>query len=256
MIIEYHRPATLPEALQLIGRDTPNTLPLAGGTLLNLKNDTPLHVVDIQDLGLNRIEKRGDELLVGAAVTLQQLLEHPETPESIRAACKKENSYNLRVMATLGGCIAAGGGRSGLLAVLMSSGAKVDLAPGNVHADLNDLMPRRKNMLQKKLITSVEIPLDVQTAAMSIQKTKSDLPIAGVSLSKNRAGMIKAVVFGCGATPVVAGDHTTAGELTEAVRQAFLNSDDVNASAAYRMDQAGVMVKRCLAKLNGEVQSW
>ena len=37
MITEYHRPSTLESAIELLGRKTPETVPLAGGTLLNQK---------------------------------------------------------------------------------------------------------------------------------------------------------------------------------------------------------------------------
>ena len=39
MIIEYHRPETIDEALDLLARSQPATVPLGGGTVLNQPMD-------------------------------------------------------------------------------------------------------------------------------------------------------------------------------------------------------------------------
>lgn len=72
MITEYFRPQTLDEDLTLLAQ--PNAVPLGGGTLLSgLKTDS-VKVVDLQALGLNTLTRKGNELEIGATVTLQQSL--------------------------------------------------------------------------------------------------------------------------------------------------------------------------------------
>ena len=63
-IIEYHRPQTLEDALELLQRIEPVTVPLAGGTNLNSpasasgqSSASALAVVDLQSLGLNTVER-------------------------------------------------------------------------------------------------------------------------------------------------------------------------------------------------------
>ena len=55
MIIAYHRPQTLDEALTLLSR--PNTFPLGGGTLLSHSKADSVEVIDLQALGLNSLRK-------------------------------------------------------------------------------------------------------------------------------------------------------------------------------------------------------
>ena len=80
MITAYHRPKTLDEALTLLAK--PNTLPLGGGTLLSKPTTDPVEAVDLQALGLDSINKNGQNLELGATLTLQSLLESEHCPGS------------------------------------------------------------------------------------------------------------------------------------------------------------------------------
>jgi CO/xanthine dehydrogenase FAD-binding subunit len=73
MITAYHRPKTLDEALTLLTQ--PNRTPLGGGTLLSRPGTDPVEAVDLQSLSLDSIKKSGNNIEIGATVTLQQLLE-------------------------------------------------------------------------------------------------------------------------------------------------------------------------------------
>ena len=55
MIIEYYRPQSLEEALELLARPGLTTVPLGGGTVVNQPSPEPVAVVDLQALGLNMI---------------------------------------------------------------------------------------------------------------------------------------------------------------------------------------------------------
>ena len=74
MIIEYHRPETLQDALALLARSEPVTLPLAGGTALDHSSAQQLVVVDLQALKLDAIRSRRNFLDLGAMVKLQSLM--------------------------------------------------------------------------------------------------------------------------------------------------------------------------------------
>ncbi len=58
MIVEYHRPETVEEALQLLNRQQPETLPLAGGSVINQPSTRKIAVVDLQALGLNDLREQ------------------------------------------------------------------------------------------------------------------------------------------------------------------------------------------------------
>ena len=79
MITAYHRPKTLDEALTLLTQ--PNRTPLGGGTLLSRPTTDPVEAVDLQAINLDSIKKSGNNLEIGATVTLQQLLESEHCPD-------------------------------------------------------------------------------------------------------------------------------------------------------------------------------
>src|SRR5512135_1045796 len=121
MITAYHRPKTLDEALTLLAQ--PNVVPLGGGTLLAHPTSDSVEAVDLQALGLDTVKKQGNNLEIGATVTLQQLLESDSCPEASKAALKLEAPLNLRNAATVAGMLVAGDGRSTFAAVLLAADA-------------------------------------------------------------------------------------------------------------------------------------
>jgi carbon-monoxide dehydrogenase medium subunit len=75
---EYHAPATMGEAFALLDAGPGETAVLAGGTWL-VPNMTcalqqPAIVLDAKRLGLNRISEDGEDIVVGALATYQDIL--------------------------------------------------------------------------------------------------------------------------------------------------------------------------------------
>ncbi len=144
MIIAYHRPQTLDEALKLLSR--PNTFPLGGGTLLSHRQSDSVEVVDLQALGLNSIKKSGSSLEIGATATLQQLLEDVNCPDALKSALKLDAPLNLRNAATVAGTIVSCDGRSTFFTALLALDAKLAIIkskPETVNlGDFISLRPR------------------------------------------------------------------------------------------------------------------
>src|SRR5687767_11404860 len=162
MITTYHRPKTLDEALTLLAQ--PNILPLGGGTILAARRPTtdPIEVVDLQSLGLDSVNKKGNELQLGATVTLQQLLESEDYPEALKSAIKLEAPLNLRNSATVAGTLVSCDGRSTFVSGLLALDAKLEQAKLDNSkiqsrvSNIGDFLPLRN--LEGWLITSVIIP--------------------------------------------------------------------------------------------------
>jgi xanthine dehydrogenase YagS FAD-binding subunit len=76
----YERATTPAQAAAAVAR-TLGAKFIAGGTnlldLMKLQIEVPQHLVDVQDLGFDRIEKTGDGLRIGALVTNTTLAAHP-----------------------------------------------------------------------------------------------------------------------------------------------------------------------------------
>ena len=154
MITAYHRPKTMEEALSLLGRTSPHTVPLGGGTLLSHGQPDAVEVVDLQALGLDHISEQGNILEIGAAATLQSLLEHASCPEALRKPLKLEAPLNLRNSATVGGTLVTCDGRSTFTTALLALDAKLSIlrlgAPAGTASKASRSKPRRFSPLASR----------------------------------------------------------------------------------------------------------
>jgi len=168
MIEQFHRPATIREAIALKKRFESRAIFLAGGTYLNshacarcpehgislagLGHDRserqqgavvtrslcsspcalrPEHVISLAGLGLDRIVMKQGVVNIGPLCTLQRLIDERKVPAGLRAAAAQLVSRNVREMATLGGHLASNPSYSDLIPMLIALDAKLGLSrPG------------------------------------------------------------------------------------------------------------------------------
>ena len=252
MITAYHRPKTLDEALTLLAQ--PNRTPLGGGTLLSRSSTDPVEAVDLQAVGLNAVKKSGNNLEIGATVSLQQLLESEHCPATWKIAIKLEAPLNLRNAATIAGTIVACDGRSTSVSVLLALDAKLELTKlddskiQSRTSNLGDFLPLRD--LQGWLITSIAIPLNTKLAFDYVSRTPADKPIVCAALAQWNSGRTRLVLGGYGKSPLLAMDGTEAEGVEAAARNAFHEATDEYGSAEYRMDVAATLAKRCLENMS------
>ena len=248
MITAYHRPKTLDEALTLLAH--PNRTPLGGGTLLSKPGTDPVEAVDLQSLSLDSVKKSGNNLEIGATVTLQQLLESEHCPEPMKYALKLEAPLNLRNAATVAGTVVTCDGRSTFASVLLALDAKLEqtkLDHSKIESrtsNLGDFLPLRD--LQGSLITSITVPLNANLAFDYVSRTPADKPIVCAALTQWNSGRTRLVLGGHGKSPLLAMDGTEAEGVEVAARNAFHEATDEWASAEYRMHAAATLAKRCL----------
>jgi CO/xanthine dehydrogenase FAD-binding subunit len=244
MIAKYHRPQTLDEALALLSQ--PNTFPLGGGTLLSHPKTDSVEVVDLQALGLNSLKKSGNNLEIGATVTLQQLLEDVNCPDALKSALKLEAPLNLRNAATVAGAVVSCDGRSTFVTSLLALDAKLTIFnPKSEITNIGDILPLRS----RGLITSISIPLNVKFAFDYVSRTPADKPIVCVALAQWNSGRTRLTVGGYGKAPKLAMDGTESEGIEAAARNVFHEANDEWASAEYRMDVAATLAKRCAKNL-------
>ena len=250
MITAYHRPHTLDEALSLIARTSPRTVPLGGGTLLAHSKAESFEVVDLQALGLDQIVERGNTLEIGATTTLQALLEHQGSPAALKTSLKLEAPLNLRNSATVAGTLVSCDGRSTFTTTLLALDAKLSMlsAPRGAESTqgLGDFLPLRP----ARLITKVVVPSQARLCFEYVSRTPSDKPSVCVAVAQWPSGRTRMAVGGYGAAPRLAMDGTEAEGLDAAARNAFHDATDDWGSADYRMDVAATLATRCLAELN------
>ncbi len=245
MILEYHRPSSLDAALVLLGRSSPLTRPLAGGTIVNQRSNEQFDVVDLQDLSLNHILAEQDKITMGAMVTLQQLVESADLNESVRSAAKADASFNLRQMATVGGTIAAGNGNSVLLTVLSGLHAEITFGGHPTTEYVGDFLPLRKQRISGKLITSVGFSRQVNLAWEKISRTPSDEADLVVCVAQWSSGRTRVVVGDKSSFPRLAMDGTSASGAAIAAKNLFSGVDE------YMFQMAPILTDRCFMKLQG-----
>ena len=244
MITAYHRPQTLDEALTLLTQ--PNTLPLGGGTLLSHGMTDSMEAVDLQLLGLNTLTKKGNELELGATLTLQALLESEHCPDALKSALKLEAPLNIRNSATVAGTLVTCDGRSTFATVLVAMDARIDIRASRIDSrvsNIGDYLPLRP----PGLITSITVPTNVKLAFEYVSRTPADKPIVCAALARWNSGRTRLALGGYGKSPMLGMDGTESEGVEAAARNAFHEANDDWASAEYRMDVAATLAKRCLA---------
>ncbi len=250
MITSYHRPQTLDEALTLLTQ--PDARPLGGGTLLSHPTADSVQAVDLQRLGLNTLTKTGNNLELGATLTLQALLESEHCPAALKAALKLEAPLNLRNAATVAGTLVACDGRSTFASILLAMDAKVEHALLNDSkveyrtTNIGDFLPLRPN----QLITKVILPINIKLAFDYVAKTPADTPLVCAAVAQWNSGRTRLALGGYGRSPLLAMDGTEDEGLETAAKNAFHEATDEWASAEYRMDVAATLARRCKESLN------
>jgi CO/xanthine dehydrogenase FAD-binding subunit len=249
MIRSYFRPKTMEEAIELLSK--PGARPLGGGTVITQKKDESISVVDLQLLGLCKIRKSGTLLEIGATTTLQSLLEYIHTPQALKTAIKHEAPLNLRNMATVGGSMVVCDGRSPFLTVLLALDPVAFLVPGDEQIHLGDLLPLRPERLKGKLITKINLSLQINSSYEYVARTAMDKPIICVSIGKWSSGRTRMVLGGWGKMPILGydGKYSFSSEdrsLEIAARNAAHDASDEWASSEYRSAMAALFAKRCI----------
>jgi len=252
MIVEYFRPETLVEALDLLSRKGIKTVPLGGGTALNQPSAEQVAAVDLQALGLNQVELHGQTLAVGAMTTLQAILEHPDTPEVLAKVIRYEASYNLRQAATIAGTLMSASGRSPFATLLLAWDALLEMHQAGKEPEsvgLGDVLPVRVEALHNRLITKVILGQNVRVGYEYVARTPADLPLVCVSVARWPSGRTRLALGGYGAAPVLAMDGPQADGLEQAARDAYSQAGDEWASADYRREAAATLALRCFQAL-------
>ncbi|MEM7118044.1 MAG: FAD binding domain-containing protein [Chloroflexota bacterium] len=232
----YHRPETVDEAVRLLQRE--QTAVLAGGTsLVSSLDDSVEELVDLQAVGLNRVEVEGDTITIGAMVRLQMLVEHSSVPELVRQMARQEAPSTFRNAGTIGGTIAAADWESELYAALLVHEAVVTVQ--GVEGEKRFYLSERWNLLDGEVITAVSIKTTGQTASARVARTPADKPIVAVVGRRAGEELLLAV---CGAEkrPILV-DPAQIEQLTP--------PSDFRGSYHYRLQMAKVLMQRVIEEL-------
>ncbi len=265
---EYKKPTSIPEAIQTLVASTPPVLPIAGGTdlMLDLKQGRhpPVHtLVDLTFIPeMKALERRGDFLFIGAALSVNQAANHPLTIQYAQALSEAGNLIagpQVRNTATLGGNVAhalpAADGTIALTA--LDARAEVAGKDGNRFIPFTQLfLGPGKSALNKneEIIVGFHLPIANRPFASCFKRIMRPqgvaLPILNCAVwltrEENRVGEIRVAVGPGASVPFRASavedslrgqplnDETFARALDALLEQARFRDSARRASAEYR----------------------
>ena len=265
-LAEIQRPTTLAEAVRLLRRPNVKTAILAGGTTLvpQARRDVQ-SLVDLRNLKLAYIKHEGNTLRIGAATTLQDIVESSDVLPALAQAARDSAPINVRNVATMGGVVASAGFGAPLpVALLALDAVLVIYSPEARQSPLAAFLAYREKLLRDgALITEVGIPLtDARIAFEKVARTPGDAPIvcaaARLRLDNGVARDVRVAVGGVGPIPVrlARAEQTLEGrpptesliaQAAEAAAKEVNPPSDFLASAEYRREMVRVLVQRTLS---------
>ena len=273
----YYLAQSIPDALEELSQEARL---IAGGTdlLLEIQQGVQPPVESLIDVSnipeLITLEIRGDELFVGAAVTLNQIVASPQVQQHAQAlseACNLIGGPQVRNTATLGGNVAhslpAADGTIALLA--LNARAEAINLEGSRITNLEDLFigPRRSTLeVNKEILVGFYLPLRRTGQASAFQRVMRPqgvaLPVLNIAVwlqrKEDRVEDIRLALGPSGPKPIRArkAENTIRGErITHTLLdRAYLDIlDDVHlrtspyrASAEYRQHLARILMQEVL----------
>jgi CO/xanthine dehydrogenase FAD-binding subunit len=275
----YHRPATLEEACRLLAAE-PRAAVLAGGTDLMVhlrqphRGKRPPAVINVKRIpGLDRIDVGASAVRLGALTTLTALLEHPiiqaEYPV-LPFTARYMGSPAIRHLATLGGNLCNASPAADLSPVLLVLDSEVGIVgpTGARRLPLAEFFrgPGQTALAAGELLAWVEFRRkhrgwSVRYERLDVRRAM-DIAIAGVAVALHREGLrVTEARLALGAvapTPLrvpeaeawLVEHGLTPAAVERAAHLAMTAArpiGDVRATAEYRRDMVGALVRRALA---------
>jgi aerobic carbon-monoxide dehydrogenase medium subunit len=257
---EYHRPATVAEAVSLLQGASDGKLLAGGHTLIPTLKQRLASPSDIIDLGaiaeLKGIRQEGDRLVIGALTTYSEVVESETARSAIPALAQLASHIGdsqVRNRGTIGGSIANNDPASDYPAAVVGLNATVRTNRREIAGDDFFLGMFETALGDDELITAVSFPKPAKAGYMKFPNPASRYAIVGVMVAQTGGGVRVAVT---GAGPCVFRlpefeQALSSNFSPDAIKDLSVSPDglnsDIHASAEYRAHLVGVMARRAVA---------
>ena len=257
---KYHRPGTVRQAANLLVKNEDAKLIAGGHTLVPVMKQrlaSPPHLVDLSHIqGLNGIEMKGRNLVIGATATHAEVANSAVVGEAIPALAELAGLIGdpaVRHKGTIGGSLANNDPTADYPAAVTALGATVvtnkrRLKPEEFFQGLFTTA-----LEHDEIITRVMFPLPKKAAYQKFRNQASRYALVGVFVAR-RPSDVRVAVTGAGGDGVF-----RVTEFEEALKKRFspksldgltvsadgLNSD-IHGSAEYRAHLIGVLARRAV----------
>jgi carbon-monoxide dehydrogenase medium subunit len=279
--IDFHAPATLDEALELLRTDGEDLTVLSGGMsllpMMNLGIIRPTKVLSLNRLrALDHVTEDGDQLVIGAMVRHQRVATDPLVQRHaplLAAAARVIGDTQVRNRGTIGGSVAHADPSADYLPALAAAGGSVTLSGVRGERTLTpdeffvDLMFTTRE--PDEIVTAVTVPKlpdGWRSAYQRLARVEGSFAIvnAAAMMAGDRSAATVAL-GGVGPKPVVIDatgqlrggvDEDSLARVGEAAYEASQDATgDVMSDAEYRREMASVFARRALREAAGLVEA-
>jgi aerobic carbon-monoxide dehydrogenase medium subunit len=257
---DYHRPASVADAVSLLKGAGDGVLLAGGMTLiptLKQRLASPSDVVDLAAIDeLKGVRQAGDSIVIGAMVTHREVANSKVVKSAIPSLAELAEMIGdpqVRARGTIGGSIANNDPAADYPAAVVGLNATVHTNKRQIAGDDFFTGMFETALAEDELVTSVSFPKPEKASYAKFRNPASRYAIVGVMVVRTGGGVRVAVT---GAAPCVfrasdmesalAGNFAAAALDGVTVKPDGLNSD-IHASAEYRAHLVKVMAKRAVA---------
>lgn len=251
MIQEYHRPDSLEDALRLLSRTAPKSIPLGGGSgISQTKFTQPIAVIDLQNIKLNQMDRRGSIVAIGSTARLQSIVEWDGTPAFLREAVLNDTNANQRNVATIGGSLIRLTGKSRIASVLLAADCRLVWEPGGLDISLGDWIAVGRTSSQFRLMTSVyfDNPQSVQLEAAS--QTPGGFPLVSACMAKWKSGRVRLVTAEASSLPELLCDGKGIENIKNAINARSHTLSSKYSSSCYQEEVISTLIQRLIEPEN------
>jgi carbon-monoxide dehydrogenase medium subunit len=275
---DYHRPATLGEAIALLAQHGEEGRVLAGGhsliPMMKLRLAQPSHLIDLQSVpGLKGIGESGGELVIGAMTTQAELLGSEVVARRapvLHEAAKLIADPQVRYCGTIGGNVANGDPGNDMPALMMALGATFVARGGQGERRLDPRTyyqaPYVTALAEGEILTEIRIPAWAPGHGYAYEKMKRKvgdyataatavlLEIAGGTCTKAAVALTNLAgtpLYVAAAVKALEGSALDAAAIERAVAAAVAATDpvsDLRGPAEFRRHVAGVITRRAIER--------
>lgn len=256
---KYQKVSSIEEAYEL--NQAKNNKIVGGMLWLRLETTNYNTIIDISDLGLNKIVENDSEFKIGAMVTLRELELHHNlneyTNNSICKALKDIIGVQFRNLATVGGSIWGRFGFSDVLTVLLAFDSYVELYKGGI-VSLEDFS---KMSYDNDILLNIIIKKKNSKCVYdSVRIQRTDFPVltCATSVIDEQLRIVvgarpgKAIVYHDNSNILKNKDTLSTEAISKYVSNLNENiptSSNNRGSAEYRKKLVNVLANRCLLQL-------
>jgi CO/xanthine dehydrogenase FAD-binding subunit len=275
--LQYLKPRTINEALEMLDKYGKDAKILAGGTdlIIALKDRMIMckYLIDIKAIKeiQNISYSEVDGLSIGSAVCLNDIIESKYIKDNysiLGQAGKTLANKLLRNRATLTGnvCNSSPGGDMLPASLVLDGKVEIASSAGNRVIPLKEFITGvKKNVLkEKELVTRILFP-KIEGKGIYLKRSRikgHDLAQISVAAYLTKDGTFKAAVGAAGPTPVLIEKfrrygklelHSNKAEIVKTILSEVSPIDDVRATKAYRLVMIEYLINHIIEELEGAV---